>query len=98
MESLIWTLSVFSGVLVLFCIAILIALLKSTSRIIEINKQLLILVAGKESKPEALRALVASAKPPQGKLKGIATGKKKKDEKKPVNTDYTLTVGDGRGL
>jgi len=84
-------LSIFCGILVLFCIALLIVLLKSSNRIIEINKQLLIVVAGKDSKPEALRALVASNKPPQGKLKGIATRKKKDD--KPKNTDYTMEIG-----
>ena len=84
-------LSILCGVLLLFSIALLFALLKSSSRIIEINKQLLIVVAGKEAKPEALRALVASNKPPQGKLKGIANEKGKK--KSPVNTDYTLVVG-----
>jgi len=56
-----------------------------------INKQLLIFLAGKEAKPEALRALVASVKPPQGKLKGIANGKKKED--KPKNTNYTMEIG-----
>ena len=94
MESLILILSVFAGVLVLFCTAILIALLKSTSRIIEINKQLLIIVAGKDAKPETLRALVATSKPLQGKLKGVATGEK--EDKKPVNKDYTLVVGGNR--
>jgi len=84
-------LSVFCGVLVLFCIALLIALLKSSNRIIEINKQLLVVVAGKDEKPEALRALVALNKPPQGKLKGIADGKKK--DTKPTNTDYTMEIG-----
>jgi len=90
MEFLIALLSIFAGVLVLFSIALLIALLTSTNRIIEINKQLMIIVAGKDAKPETLRALVASSKPPQGKIKGIATGKK---EKKPDNIDYTLSVG-----
>lgn len=60
-------------------------------QITDTNKQLLIVVAGKDEKPETLRALVASNKPPQGKLKGIATDKKK--DKKPENTDYTMQVG-----
>ncbi len=60
------------------------------------NKQLMILVAGKEGKPETLRALVASSKPPQKNLKGIASGKKK--DKKPANTNYTLEVGESNGL
>lgn len=84
-------LSIFCGVLVLFCITLLIALLKSSDRILEINKQLLIVVAGKDEKPEALRALVASAKPPQKVIPGIADGKKKND--KPMNTNYTMSVG-----
>ena len=67
-------------------------LLKVVNRLAEVNKQLLIIVAGKDQKPEALRALVASSKPPQGKLKGIANGKKKKDDKS-KNTDYVMEVG-----
>ncbi len=97
MDSLIMLLSIFAGILVLFCIALLLALLKSTSHIIEANKQLLIVVAGKEAKPEALRALVASSKPPQSKLRGVATGKKK-NEKKPANTDYVLNIGESDAL
>lgn len=84
-------LSVLCGILVLFCIALLIALLKSSNRIIEINKQLLVVVAGRDGRPEALRALVALNKPPQGKLKGIAD--KKKKDAKPTNTDYTMSIG-----
>jgi len=64
---------------------------KLVSQLAEVNKQLLIVVTGKDGKPEALRALVASAKPPQGKLQGIAVGKKK--DKKPANKDYTLEIG-----
>lgn len=56
------------------------------------NKQLLIFLVGKEPKPEsALRALITSQKPPQGKLKGIADGKKK--NKKPENKNYIMEVG-----
>lgn len=88
-------LSIFCGLLVLLAHALLFALLKSNNRIVETNKQLLILVAGREGKPEqagaTMRALVASAKPPQGKLKGIADGKK--EDKKPTNTDYQMTIG-----
>ena len=89
--DLITMLSVLCGILVLFCIALLIALLKSSNRIIEINKQLLVVVAGRDGRPEALRALVALNKPPQGKLKGIAD--KKKKDAKPTNTDYTMSIG-----
>lgn len=92
MDNLILMLSIFSGFLVLIVYALLWALLKAYSRLIETNKQLMILVAGKEPKPEsALRALVTTCKPPQGKLKGIAGGKKKDD--KPKNTNYTMEVG-----
>lgn len=65
---------------------------QAVNRLAEVNKQLLIVVAGKEEKPEsALRALVASSKPPQGKLGGIANKKAKDD--KPKNTNYTMSVG-----
>ncbi len=89
--DLITMLSVFCGVLVLFSIALLIALFKSSNRIIEINKQLLIVVAGKEEKPEStLRALVESNKPPKKVLPGIV--EKKKDEKS-KNVDYKMKIG-----
>lgn len=91
MTIAIYALLVIIGLLALFAIALLVAELRVVNRLAEVNKQLIILVAGKESKPEALRALVASNKPPQGKLKGIANEKKK--EKKPTNTNYTLEVG-----
>lgn len=64
---------------------------QAVKRLAEVNKQLLVVVAGKDEKPEALRALVALNKPPQGKLKGIANGKEK--GKKPTNIDYTLSIG-----
>ena len=81
-----------SAMLGIFSYILLVALLKITNRLAEVNKQLIILVAGEKTKPEALRALVASARPPQGKLKGIADGKKKKKEKSD-NTDYTMKIG-----
>ena len=91
MDNLILMLSIFVGFLVLIVYILLWALLRSNSRLIETNKQLLIIVAGKEAKPEALRALVASSKPPQGKLRGIADKKKKGDKDK--NTNYTMSIG-----
>ena len=94
--DLIGMLSIFCGILVIFCIALLTALLKSSDRIIEINKQLLIVVAGKDEKPEALRALVASQKPPKKVLPGIADKKKKED--KPQNTNCTMKIGLQNGL
>ena len=90
-------LGVILTVWLLVLMSILAILLVSTiKRLADTNKQLLILIAGKEVKPEALRALVASNKPPQGKLKGVATGKKDMDKSK--NTDYTMQIGQGGGL
>lgn len=77
--------------------ALVVLLFNVVGQISSVNKQLLISLTGRDGKPETLRALVASSKPPQGKLKGIATGsgeKKKKDEKS-KNTDYVLAVGEG---
>lgn len=91
MSILIYVLLVMIGLLALFAIALLVAELRVVNRLAEVNKQLLVVVAGKDEKPEALRALVALNKPPQGKLKGIANGKEK--DKKPTNTDYMLEVG-----
>ena len=75
----------------IFSYVLLIVLLKTVNRLAEVNKQLLIIVAGKETKPETLRALIASNKPPQGKLRGIADKKKKNDE--PTNKNYTMEIG-----
>ena len=94
--TVIIVLLILAGLLAISGIALLMIGLKLINRLVETNKQLLIVVAGKEAKPEALRALVASNKPPQKKLKGIATGKGKK--KSPVNTDYTLVIGEKNEL
>lgn len=75
-----------------YILVLLLVQLKIVNRLTETNKQLLIIVAGQNQKPEALRALMASNKPPQGKLKGIADGKKKKEDK-PKNTDYKMSIG-----
>ena len=91
MSVLIYVLLIIIGLLALFAIALLVAELRVVNHLAEVNKQLLVVVAGKDEKPEALRALVALNKPPQGKLKGIA-GEKKKDNK-PKNTDYTMEIG-----
>lgn len=85
-----WAL-ILAGLFGIFSYVLLMVLLKVVNRLAEVNKQLLFLVAGKEGKPEALRALVASAKPPQGKLRGIAT--KKEKENKSANTNYTISLG-----
>ena len=83
---------VLAGLFGIFLVAFLLILLKVVNRLAEVNKQLLVIVAGKEEKPEsALRTLVALNQPPQGKLKGIADGKKK--DVKPANTDYTVAIG-----
>jgi len=81
---------VFSALIMVIIIMLLGALIISTGRVNETNKQLMILVAGKDAKPEALRALVASSKPPRKKLPGIS-GEKKDD--KPTNTNYTMEIG-----
>ncbi len=90
--GLIIPMAIIVSALVIVIITILLgALVISTGRITETNRQLMILATGKEPKPEStLRALVASSKPPQGKLKGIAGGKK---DRKPANTDYTIAIG-----
>ena len=89
--GLIIPMAIIVSALVIVIITILLGVLViSTGRITETNRQLMILAAGKEAKPETLRALVASAKPPQGKLKGIA--EKKKDDKT-KNTNYTMEIG-----
>jgi len=79
------------GILV-YILVLLIIQLKIVNRLTETNKQLLIVVAGQNQKPETLRALVASAKPPQGKLKGIAGGGKDKKNKS-GNTNFTMDIG-----
>lgn len=78
------------GLYVILCNTLLIFLFVVIRRLTETNKQLLIVVAGKDEKPEALRALVASNKPPQKVIPGIAN-RKKKD--KPENTDYVMEIG-----
>lgn len=84
------------GLLALFAIIILVAELRVVNRLTETNKRLLIIVAGQDVKPEALRALVAVDRPPQKELKGIAEEKKK--DKKPENTNYTMKIGVNDGL
>ncbi len=84
------------GLLVLFVYILVMALLQIVKRLTETNKQLLIIIAGFGGKPEVsgsvVRGLVASEKPPHGKLRGIAD--KKKDKKpKSTNTDYEMQVG-----
>lgn len=92
MNYLLYGLFLLAGLFGIFSYILLMILLKVVGQITETNKQLLIVVAGKEAKPEALRALVASAKPPQGKLRGIADGNKDK-KNKPENTNYVMEIG-----
>jgi|GEM_PF-1596819 len=94
MEILIPWLIVLTAVLgAILIYAFVIILFRVINRLAEVNRQLLIVVAGKDDKPESLRALVASSKPPQGKLKGIANGGKKVEKEKPKNIDYTMEIG-----
>ena len=95
--------SIMTGCLILLGIfgsiscGLLVLLFNVVGQVTLTNKQLLISLAGKEAKPETLRALVASNKPPQKPLPGIA-GKKGKDDKKPKNTNYTMKLGVDNGL
>jgi len=91
MNYLLYGMFLLAGVFAIFSYVLLMIMLKVVNRLAEVNKQLLIVVAGQEAKPEALRALIASAKPPQGKLRGIADNKKKDD--KSANTNYTMEIG-----
>lgn len=92
MTIVIYTLLVLIGLLALFAISLLVTELRVVNRLVDTNKQLLLFAVGKSEKPEVLRALVASAKPPQGGLKGIANNKKGKNDKS-KNTDYTMSIG-----
>lgn len=96
MDILIYTLLAVIVLLAIIVIIHLRAQLGVVDRLMDVNKQLTILVAGQEAKPETLRALVASQKPPQGKLKGIATEPVKKKE--PTNKDFTLNIGGTGGI
>ena len=93
MTNLIAGLFILVGLFGGFASILLIALLRVVNRVAEVNRQLIILVAGQNEKPEALRALIASAKPPQGKLRGIAGGDKKTKTENPANTNYTMSIG-----
>ena len=90
--SIIGILSIFCGMLVLFCAPLVIALVILINRIIDMNKKLMILTMGREKNVDGLKALVASDRPPQKPLPGIATNKK---DDKPKNTNYTMQVGVG---
>jgi len=83
------------GCLVIVAIIVLAGTLISVvNRTTEINKQLLLVIAGKEDKPETLRALVAQDRQPSKPLAGVAAGiVKGKKEEKSKNQDYVISVG-----
>jgi len=83
------------GCLVIVAIIVLAGtLITVVNRTTEINKQLLLVIAGKEDKPEMLRALVAQDRQPSKPLAGVATGiVKGKKEEKSKNQDYVISVG-----
>jgi len=64
---------------------------KAVYQITETNKQLLIVVAGRDDKPDSLRALVASSKSPKKVIPGIVNEKKK--DNKSENSDYKMSIG-----
>jgi len=83
------------GCLVIVAIIVLAGtLITVINRTTEINKQLLLVIAGKEDKPETLRALVAQDRQPSKPLAGVAAGiVKGKKEEKSKNQDYVISVG-----
>lgn len=91
MEIVIFWSLIVVGLFAIFSYVLMMVLLKVVNQLTVVNKTLLLLVAGKDGKPETLRALVASERPPQGKLQGIANKGKKED--KPKNMNYTLEIG-----
>lgn len=94
MNLMVLVLIIVAGLVVVIIAMLLGGLLNTIGRLQDTNRQLMLIVAGKEPKPEhALRALIASEKPPQGKLKGVAT-----EKKKPPNVNYALTVGGQHGM
>lgn len=90
MTIFIWGL-IIMGLLVLAVCLLTVALLNVVKQLTDMNKKLLILAMGREKNVDGLRALVASEKPPQGKLRGITTNDKK--DPKPKNTGYTMQIG-----
>lgn len=86
-------LAVLAGIFGIVLGVFFLILLKVVDRLTETNKQLLIIVAGKDGKVESMRALVASSKPPKKNLAGIA--QKKGKDQKPANIDYKMSIGVG---
>lgn len=90
MEILTFWALLLSAMLGIFSYILLVALLKVINRLAEVNKALLIFVAGKDGKVETLRALIASDRIPKKKVPGIV---EKGDPEKPKNVDYQMKVG-----
>jgi len=85
---------VFIMAIVLLIYVLTAALLKSIDHVNKVNSQLLLLIAGKDEKPETLRALVAQDRQPSKPLAGVAAGiVKGKKEEKSKNQDYVISVG-----
>lgn len=89
MTIFIWGLTIM-GLLVLAVCLLTVALLNVVKQLTDMNKKLLILAMGREKNIDGLKALVATEKPPQGKLPGIVI---KKEVDKPKNTNYEMSIG-----
>ena len=89
--TVIIALLILAGLLAISGIALLMVGLKLINRLVETNKQLLIVVAGRDDKPDSLRALVASNKPPKKVIPGITNAAKK--DTKLENSDYKMSIG-----
>ena len=63
-----------------------------TCQLVKTNEQLLVLFAAWKVGPDAARALIASSKPPQKPLPGIATDKPP-EKKEGVTVEYNLGGG-----
>jgi hypothetical protein len=92
----IWVLAILASSLLFISFILLFALLKSNSRIIEINKHLMILIAGKEKTPDTMRALVAADRQPKTNLPGISNKKDEKKKETSANKDYVMSIGGGQ--
>jgi len=74
------------GLLVLFLYSLVIAfgtVKRMADRLMETNKQLMVMISHRDGGSDAARALLAASKPPQRDLQGIS-GKKAKQ--KPLNS------------
>jgi hypothetical protein len=96
MSILLPVIGIISAAVLVLVYFLLSALLKAVAHINRVNSQLLLVIAGKEQKPETLRALVASERRPTKDLSGVAAGikeDKKKKETETNNKDYSMSVG-----